>query len=77
MRFDESQHYCVIRMAIEAEDEVGAAIEPGLYIVLYSPPPVGGGKIIKGFGEREGKGRRKKEKKRKFGENITFGSTKS
>ena len=36
-----------------------------------------GGKIIKGFGEREGKGRRKKEKKRKFGENITFGSNKS
>ena len=37
----------------------------GLYIVLYSPPPVGGGKIIKGFREREGKGRRKKEKKEK------------
>ena len=29
------------------------------------PPPVGGGKIIKGFGEREGKGGRKKEKKKK------------
>ena len=28
------------------------------------PPPGGGGKIIKGFGEREGKGRRKKEKNR-------------
>ena len=27
MRFDESQHYCVIRMAIDAEDGVGAAIE--------------------------------------------------
>jgi len=37
----------------------------GLYILPYSPPPWGG-KIIKGFGEREGKGRRKKEKKKKI-----------
>ena len=29
MRFDESQHYCVIRMTIDAEDRVGAAIELG------------------------------------------------
>ena len=36
-------------------------------------PPVGGGEIIKEFGEREGKRR----KKRKIGEKITFGSKKS
>ena len=34
-----------------------------------SPPPGGGGEI-KGFGDVEGKGRGKKEKKRKFGENL-------
>ena len=34
-------------------------------ILFRIPPPGGGGKIIKGFGEREGKGRRKKEKKKK------------
>ena len=39
---------------------------PGLYIIE-----------LKGFGDGEGKGKGKKEKKRKFGENITFGSTKS
>ena len=47
-------------------------IAAGLYIVPYSRM----GKIIKGFGEREGKGRRKKEKKRLFRENKTFGSNK-
>ena len=48
--------------------------EPGLYFIEF-PPGVGGkskglemGKEIKGG---------KKEKKRKLGENITFGSTKS
>ena len=41
-----------------------------------SPPPGGGGEI-KGFGDVEGKGRGKKEKKRWFGENIIFDSTKS
>ena len=40
----------------------------GLYIIEL----LGGG--IKGFGDGEGG---KKKKKRKFGENITFGSTKS
>ena len=41
----------------------------GLYIIEFSK--------FKGFGDGEGKGRGKKEKKRKFGENITFDSTKS
>ena len=49
----------------------------GLYIIEFSPPPVGGGKKIKGSGDGEGNLRGKKEKKRKFGENITFYSTKS
>ena len=48
---------------------------PGMYIVPYSPSPMEGG-MIKGFWERVGKGRRKKEKKRKFGENINIGSIK-
>ena len=48
----------------------------GLYILEFSLPPVGGGKI-KGSGDGEGNLRGKKEKKRKFGENITFYSTKS
>ena len=48
----------------------------GLYIIEFSPPPGGGGKI-KGSGDGEGNQRGKKEKKRKFGENITFDSTKS
>ena len=39
--------------------------------------PSGGGGEIKGSGDGEGNQRGKKEKKRKFGENITFDSTKS
>ena len=46
----------------------------GLYILEF-PPPVGGG--IKGSGDGERNLRGKKEKKRKFGENITFYSTRS
>ena len=46
-------------------------------IFLSFPPPGGGGKRIKGSGDEEGNLRGKKEKKRKFGENITFYSTKS
>ena len=46
-------------------------------IFLSFPPPGGGGKKIKGSGDGEGNLRGKKEKKRKFGENITFYSTKS
>ena len=49
----------------------------GLYILEFSPPPVGGGKKIKRSGDGEGNLRGDKEKKRKFGENITFYSTKS
>ena len=41
-------------------------VDPGLYMVL-----------IKGFGDGGKYQRGKKEKKRKFGENKTFGSTKS
>ena len=40
--------------------------DTGLYIVPYFPPPLWGGGIIKGFEEREGKGRRKKRKLRKI-----------
>ena len=47
----------------------------GLYIIEF-PPPWGGGKI-KGSGDGEENQRGKKKKKRKFGENITFDSTKS
>ena len=50
--------------------------DAGLYIIEFSPPPVGGGEI-KGSGDGEENQRGKKEKKRKFGENITFDSTKS
>ena len=50
--------------------------EAGLYILEFSPPG-GGGKKIKGSGGGEENLRGKKEKKRKFGENITFYSTKS
>ena len=46
-------------------------------IFLSFPPPGGGGKKIKGFGDGEGNQRGKKEKKEKLGENITFGCTKS
>ena len=46
-------------------------------IFLSFPPPGGGGKKIKGSGDGEGNLRGEKEKKRKFGENITFYSTKS
>ena len=35
-------------------------------------PPRWGGKIIKGFGEREGKERRKKEKKKKIWGKYNF-----
>ena len=48
----------------------------GLYILEF-PPPGGGGKKIKGSGDGEGNQKGKKEKKRNFGENITFYSTKS
>ena len=48
----------------------------GLYIIEFSPPPGGGGKKIKGFRSGEENPRGKKEKKRKFEENITFDSTK-
>ena len=41
------------------------------------PPPGGGGKIIKGFGDWGKNSRGEKEKKRKFGENKTFGGRKS
>ena len=50
----------------------------GLYMIEFPPLPrplPTGGKI-KGFGDGEENQRRKKEKKRKFGENITFDSTK-
>ena len=40
-------------------------------------PLCGGGGEIKGSGDGEENQRGKKEKKRKFGENITFDSTKS
>ena len=46
-------------------------------IFLSFPPPRVGGEKIKGSGDGEGNLRGKKEKKRKFGENITFYSTKS
>ena len=46
----------------------------GLYIIEFSPHR---GKKIKGSGDGEENQRGKKEKKRKFGENITFDSTKS
>ena len=47
-------------------------------ILLSFPPPWWGGVgKIKGSGDGEGNQRGKKEKKRKFGENITFDSTKS
>ena len=44
-------------------------------ILFYIPPapPVGGGEIVKDFGDGE---KNVRGKKRKFGENITFGSTK-
>ena len=47
---------------------------PVLYIIEF--PPVGVGEI-KGSGDEEGNQRGKKEKKGKFGENITFDSTNS
>ena len=45
-------------------------------ILLSFPPPVGGGKKIKGSGDGEENQRGKKGKKRKFEEIITFDSTK-
>ena len=51
-------------------------IRAGLYIVEFPPSPWGGGEI-KGSGDGEGNQRGKKEQKRKFGEKITFDSTKS
>ena len=64
----------------KAVSKAGCLIElfrifPGLYIIEFPPPPWGG--EIKGFGNGEENQRGKKEKKRKFGENKTFGSTKS
>ena len=38
----------------------------------FPPPPVGGGKKIKGSGDGEGNLKGKKEKKRKFWENTIF-----
>ena len=46
-------------------------LNPGLYIVLHSPPRWGGGEI-KGLET----GKKCKGEKRKFGETKTFGSTK-
>ena len=47
----------------------------GLYIIEFSPPPVGGGKKSKGL-EVGKKIKGGKKRKKKFGENITFDSTK-
>ena len=58
------------------EDEVKDYYRTGVYILAYSPPPGGGGKLIKGFGDGEGKRRGEKGKKRKFKENINFDSNK-
>ena len=38
----------------------------GLYIIEFAPP-CGGGKKIKGFGDRKGNQKGKKEKKKKIG----------
>ena len=43
--------------------------------ILLSPPPLEGGKM-KGFRDGEGNQRGKQEKKRKFGDNLTFNKTK-
>ena len=59
------------------DNRIPSKITEQACILFYIPPPGGGGKIIKGFGDGGKKLRGKKEKKRKFGENKTFGSTKS
>ena len=65
---------------LDLEDSLQAqqyfAGKTGLYIVLYSPPG-GGGKKSKGLEKGKEKEGGKKRKKRKLGENITFGSKKS
>ena len=53
--------------------EHGEMNSAGLYIIEFSK----GLLRIKGSGDGEGNQRGKKEKKRKFGENITFDRTKS
>ena len=59
------------------EDAWQEDTDSGLYIVLHSLPPGGGGGNNQRVWRWGKKSKGEKEKKRKFGENLTFSSTTS